>query len=75
MMKGIYPRPSAIEVGRWQPLGAAVSAFTGGPALFGKWVVTAAGERQVVDVGGVAFGVGRAVVDCGVIARDVTAGV
>jgi hypothetical protein len=59
-----------VEVRGWHPLGVAVLVLAGGPALFCQWVVAAAAERQVVDVGAVAFAVGRAVMDFRVIARD-----
>jgi len=70
-MERVGAGPSVVQVRGWDPLGVAVLVFAGGPALFGEWVVGAAAERQVVGVGGVAFGVGRAVMDFGVIARDV----
>jgi hypothetical protein len=62
-------------VWRWDPLGVATLVFAGGPALFGQRVVATAAERQIVDIGGVALGVGRAVVGFAPVARHVTAGV
>ena len=74
-MERVYAGPPMVEVRGWDPLGVAVLVLAGGPALFCQWVVTAAAERQVVDVGAVAFAVGRAVMDFRVIARDVAPGV
>jgi hypothetical protein len=47
--------------------------FAGGPALFGEPVV-AAPQREIVDVGGVAFRPRGDVVDFGEVARHVAVG-
>ena len=69
VVKSVDTRLPVIQVWWRDPFGVAVLVFAGGPALFGKRMVTAAAERQVVDVGGVALGIGRAVMDFAVIAR------
>ena len=74
MVVGIGAGLAVVEVWWGEPFGVAVLVFAGGPALFGQGVVAAAAECQIVDVGGVAFGVGRAVADFGEIARHVAVG-
>jgi hypothetical protein len=56
VMERVGAGPPLVQVRGWDPLSAAAVVFAGGPALFGKWVAAAATERQVVDVGGAAFG-------------------
>jgi hypothetical protein len=71
---GVDARPAVIKMRWWDPFGDAVLVFPCGPALFGQWVVAAAAERQIVDVGGAALGVGRDVVNFGEVARDIAIG-
>ena len=50
---------------RWgggDPFGVAMAVFAGGPAVVGEFVVGAAGQGEVVDVGDGVGGVGGAVV-------------
>ena len=51
-----------IQVRWWDPFGVGVLVFAGSPALFGHFVVGAAGLGEVVDVGDGVGGVGVAVV-------------
>src|SRR5437588_9440069 len=65
---------AVVQMWWWDPFGVAVVVFAGGPVLFGQWVMTAAGQGEVVDVGGVAVGVGVGVVDFAVIAGHLAVG-
>jgi hypothetical protein len=56
------------------PFGLTPLVFPCGPAFFGEFVVGAAGQCEVIDVGGVAGGVGGEVVDFAVIAGHITVG-
>jgi hypothetical protein len=69
VMESVDTGLPVIQVWWRNPLSVAVLVFAGKPAFFGKRVVTAATECQVVDVGGAALGVGLAVMDFAVIAR------
>jgi hypothetical protein len=62
VVEGVDARLPAVEVWWWDPFGVAVCVFAGGPALFGEFVVGAAGQGEVVDVGDGVDGVGVAVV-------------
>jgi hypothetical protein len=66
-------RLAVVEMWWWDPFGDAVSAGAGGPALFGEFVVGAAGQGEVVDVGDVGFGPSGDVVDLGEVAGHVAA--
>ena len=74
MVVGVGAGLAVVEVWWGDPFGVAVLVFAGGPALFGEWVVAAAAECQIVDVGGVGFGPRGDVVDFGVLARHVAVG-
>ncbi len=54
---------AAISVGRGNPFGIAVGVFAGAPAWVGQFVVGAAGEGQLIDVGGGELGERSHVVD------------
>src|SRR5271156_7222846 len=73
-MKGVDPRLPPVEMRRWDPLGVAVGIFAGGPALFGEFVVGAAGQGEVVDVGDGVGGVGVAVVGLAEVGGHAAAG-
>jgi hypothetical protein len=62
MVVGVDAGLAVVEVRWWYPFGVAAVVFAGGPALFGDFVIGAAGQRQVVDIGGVGFRPGRDVV-------------
>ena len=48
----VDPRLSSVEVWWWNPFGAAIFAFSGGPtALFDEAVIRAAGQCEFVDIG------------------------
>ena len=65
----------AVEVGWWDPLSVAVAVGAGFPAAgLQHAVVGAAGEGELVDVGGVAGGVVGDVVDFAVVAAHGAAG-
>src|ERR1700722_8291476 len=73
-MKGVDPRLSPVEMRRWEPFGVAEFVFAGGPALVGEFVVGAAGQGNVVDVGDGVGGVGVVVVGFAEIAGHGAAG-
>ena len=75
MVEGVGAWLAAVEV-RWRdPFGVAVGAFSGSPAAGSQEsVVGAAGQGEVVDVGGVALCVVGDVVDFAVVAADVASG-
>ena len=74
MVKRIGARLASIKVRGRDPFGGAVGVFSGGPAAGSQQsVVGAAGEGEVVDVGGVAFRVVGDVVDFAVVAGQVAA--
>ena len=61
--------PACGGVGWWDPLGVTRAGCVGGPAAgFKEAVVGAAGEGELVDVGGAAFGVVGDVMDFAVVA-------
>ena len=62
---------AGVEVGWWEPFGAAVFAFAGYPAaLFDQAVIGSAGQGEVVDVGlAVVGGPAVEVVGLGPVAR------
>src|ERR1700761_6243828 len=62
-MERVDPGLAVVEVRRGDPFGVAVGVFAGGPAVRGEFVVRAAAESQVVDVGDGVGGVGVGVVD------------
>jgi hypothetical protein len=58
MMERVGAGLAAVEVWWGDPFGVAVVVFAGGPALFGEFVVGAAGQGEIVDVGDRVGGVG-----------------
>src|ERR1700758_303218 len=53
----VDPGLAGVEVGRWEPLGAAVFPFSGAPAgLFDELVVGGAGQGERGDIGGAVVG-------------------
>ena len=57
MVVVVHPGLTGVEVGGWEPLGAAVFTFSGAPAgLFDESVVGWAGQGERVDVGGAVVG-------------------
>jgi hypothetical protein len=65
---------AVVEVWWGDPFGLAVAVFAGGPALFGEFVVGAAGQGEVVDIGDRVGGVAVAVVGLAQVARHAAAG-
>ena len=65
---------AAVEMRRWDPFGLAVGVFAGGPALFGEWVIGAAGQREGVDVGDRVVAIRVTVVGLAEVAGDGAAG-
>ncbi len=61
------------ELGWWDPLGSAVGEFAGFPAFGQEFVVLAAREGEVVDVGGPAVGPFVDVVDFAEVAGHIAA--
>ena len=54
MVKRIGSWLPVVEMRRGDPFGVAVGAFAGGPAAgFDQWVIGAAGQGKLVDVGAV----------------------
>src|ERR1700735_415624 len=74
MMERVRSGLPVIQVRRRDPFGVALAIFAGGPALFGEFVVGAAGQGEVIDVGGVSFSPRADMMDLGEIARDVAVG-
>ena len=75
MVECVGSRLASVQVRGRNPLRVAVRVFAGGPAAgFEQSVLWAAGEGQVVDVGGVALGVVGDVMDLAVIAGYIAAG-
>jgi hypothetical protein len=57
MVVVVDPPLSSVEVWWWNPFGAAIFAFSGGPtALFDEAVIRAAGQCEFVDIGGAICG-------------------
>ncbi len=73
MMKSVDTWAPSVQVRRRDPFGFALAVFAGAPAFFGKGMVAAAAEGELVDVGGAALGVGDDVVDFAVVTLDVAA--
>ena len=74
MVKGVGSRLSVVEVGRGDPFGVAVGAFSGGPAAgFDQWAVGPAGQGQCVDVGAMGGGPLFDMMDFAPVSRDVAA--
>jgi hypothetical protein len=55
VMNGVDARLAVVAMRRWDPFGVAVGAFSGGPAAgFDQPMVGTAGERDIVQAGGLA---------------------
>ncbi len=64
---------SVVEVRRWEPFGIAVSVLAGAPALLEQFVIRAAGQGELVDIGAPADGPCGDMMHLALIARHVTA--
>src|SRR5277367_1775338 len=53
VVEGVDAGLAAVQVWWRDPFGLATTVFTRGPAVVGEFVVGAAGQGEVVDVGGV----------------------
>src|ERR1700722_6264986 len=74
VVEGVDPRLAAVKVCWWDPFGLAVRVFAGGPALFGEFVVGAAGQGEIVDVGDRVGGVGVVVMGFAEVGGHAAAG-